>query len=314
MSRVRFVGRTEGATVPRYHLYGETTSGTGDWFVNVEPLADRCRANGWRIEPHSHPHFGQIVFVRSGGGLMTVETDRRPFSSPSVLIVPVNTVHGFDYGMDTDGWVLTVAEPYLRNLLDRTPELRAVWNEPRILSLAVDDEETSDIRSALLRLDRELDGQAAGNVIAAEACLLTVLVAILRRGETATALRQNTTGNAALVRAFRELLERRYREGWTVAQFAAELKTPVAQLRSACLQVEGQPPSNLLHDRLMVEARRILVYSDMSIAQLAYSLGFQDPAYFTRFFTRLCNESPSKYRERKRVSPGDASRSAPAES
>ncbi|WP_129643074.1 hypothetical protein [Peristeroidobacter agariperforans] len=84
------------------------------------------------------------------------------------------------------------------------PELRAVWSEPRILSLAVDDEETSDIRSARLRLDRELDGQAAGNVIAAEACLLTVLVAILRRGETATALRQNTSGNAALVREFRE--------------------------------------------------------------------------------------------------------------
>jgi hypothetical protein len=70
---------------------------------------------------------------------------------------PVNTVHGFEYGMDSDGWVLTVAEPYLRNLLDRMPELRVVWSEPRILSLAVDDEETSDTRSALLRLDRELD-------------------------------------------------------------------------------------------------------------------------------------------------------------
>jgi hypothetical protein len=53
---------------------------------------------------------------------MTVETDRHPFSSPSVLIVPVNTVHGFDYGMDSDAWVLT--EPYLRNLLVRMPELQ----------------------------------------------------------------------------------------------------------------------------------------------------------------------------------------------
>lgn len=57
MSEVRFVGRTEGATIPRYHLYGETASGAGDWFVNVEPLADRRRTNGWRIEPHSHPHL-----------------------------------------------------------------------------------------------------------------------------------------------------------------------------------------------------------------------------------------------------------------
>lgn len=60
--------------------------------------------------------------------------------------------------------------------------------------------------------NRELDGRAAGNVIAADACLPTVLVAILRRGD-ATALRQNTSGNAALMQEFWELLERRYREG-----------------------------------------------------------------------------------------------------
>lgn len=301
MSKVRFVGRLDGVAVPRYHLYGESAADTRDWFVNVEPLAERCRANNWNIDPHSHPQFGQIVFVRSGRGMMTVETDRRPFNSPSVLIVPVNTVHGFEYDMDTDGWVLTVAEPYLRNLLDRMPELRDVWSEPRILSLAVDDEATSDIRQALLRLDRELDGQAAGNVIAAEACLLTALVAILRRSESSTALRQSSTGAAGLVREYRELLERRYREGWTVTRFAAELKIPVSQLRAACLQVEGQPPSNLLHDRIIVEAKRNLVYSDMTIAQIAYWLGFEDPAYFTRFFTRMCKESPSKYRERKRA-------------
>ena len=256
MSRVRFVGRVAGATVPRYHLYGETAADSGDWFVNVEPLADRCRTNNWKIEPHSHPHFGQIVFVRSGQGLMTIETDRRPFSSPSVLIVPVNTVHGFEYGMDTDGWVLTAAEPYLRNLLDRMPALRDVWSEPRILALTVDDEETSDIRGALLRLDRELDGQAAGNVIAAEACVLTVLVAILRRSKASPPLRQNTTGNSGVVRQYRELLERRYREGWTVARFAAELKVPLSHLRTACLQVEGQPPSNLLQERIVGSMRR----------------------------------------------------------
>ena len=300
MPKVRFVGRLDGATVPRYHLYGEPDASVGDWFVNVEPLAGRCQANNWKIDPHSHPHFGQIVFVRSGRGMMTVETDRRPFNSPCVLTVPVNTVHGFEYDIDTDGWVLTVAEPYLRNLLDRMPELHDVWSEPRILPLAVDDEATSDIRQALLRLDRELDGQAAGNVIAAEACLLTTLVAILRRSEASTALRQNSTGAAGLVREYRELLERRYREGWTVARFAAELKIPISQLRSACLQVEGQPPSNLLHERIIVEAKRNLVYSDMAIAQIAYWLGFEDPAYFTRFFTRICKESPSKYREHRR--------------
>lgn len=299
MSRVRFVGRTDGATVPRYYLYGESTPGAGDWFVNVEPLADRCRAQNWRIEPHSHPRFGQIVFVRSGRGVMTVEAERLAFDSPSVLLVPINTVHGFEYDVDTDGWVLTIAQGYLHTLLERMPDLSDLWRSPRILSLSPDDEEVADIRHALVRLDRELDGRAPGNVIAAEACLLTVLVAVLRRcAGSMAATEPARAGSAAIVREFRELIERRYREGWSLTQFAAELKIPLPQLRSACAAVEGRPPSSILHERIIVEAKRNLAYSDMSVAQIAYWLGFNDPAYFTRFFTKLCNESPSSYRDR----------------
>lgn len=313
MARMRFVGRVVGASVPRYHLYGESGETSGDWFVNVEPLADRCRASRWRIDPHQHPRFCQIVFVRSGRGVMTVEADQQPFVSPCVLIVPVNTVHGFAYDIDTDGWVLTVAQPYLHQLLEQRPELQELLTQPRILALSPDDEETEDIRSALLRIDRELDGRAPGNVIAAEACLLTLLVAILRRSEQATSLKRSTAAHACVVREFHELLERRYREGWPLTRFALELNVPLSVLRNACLAIDGQPPSAILHQRLIVEAKRSLVYSDMTIAQIAYWLGFQDPAYFTRFFTRMCKESPTRYREQKRV-PAGPSRSAPAES
>jgi AraC family transcriptional activator of pobA len=302
MSKVRFVGRMAGASVPRYHLYGESGESSGDWFVNVEPLADRCRASNWRIEPHQHPRFCQIVFVRSGRGTMTVEADQQPFVSPCVLIVPVNIVHGFAYDIDTDGWVLTLAQPYLQQLLKQHPDLRELLTQPRILSLSAQDEETEDIRGALLRIDRELDGRAPGNVIAAEACLLTLLVAILRRSEQSTSLKRSNAAHASIVGDFRELIDRRYREGWPLTRFAVELNVPLSLLRNACLAVEGQPPSAILHDRIIVEAKRNLVYSDMTIAQIAYWLGFQDPAYFTRFFTRICNESPTRYREHKRAS------------
>lgn len=318
MPRMRFVGRVDGASVPRYHLYGE--SGTsGDWFVNVEPLADRCRANHWRIEPHQHPHFCQIVFVRSGRGLMTVEADKQPFVSPCVLIVPINIVHGFEYDIDTDGWVLTLAQPYLHQLLEQRPELQDMLTQPRILALSPDDEETEDIRSSLLRIDRELDGRAPGNVIAAEACLLTLLVAVLRRSEQATALKRSHAAHGSVVTEFHDLVERRYREGWPLTRFAVELNVPLTLLRNACLAVEGRPPSTILHDRIIVEAQRNLVYSDMTVAQIAYWLGFQDPAYFTRFFTRLCDVPPKRYREMKRVvaqgpTPDGASRSMPEES
>src|ERR1044072_7955731 len=254
MSKVRFVERVEVAAVPRHHLYGESGEASGDWFVNVEPLADRCRASNWRIEPHQHPRFCQIVFVRSGRGTMTVEADQQPFQSPCVLIVPVNIVHGFAYDIDTDGWVLTLAQPYLQQLLKQHPDLRELITQPRILSLSPQDEETEDIRSALLRIDRELDGRAPGNVIAAEACLLTLLVAILRRSEQSTSLKRSNAAHASIVSEFRELVERRYCEGWPVTRFEVEMNVPLTLLRNACLAVEGQPPSAILHDRIIVEA------------------------------------------------------------
>ena len=72
-------------------------------------------------------------------------------------------------------------------------------------------------------------------------------------------------------------------------EFRADLLVVLTHLDGA--SVEG----------IVVEAKRSLVYSDMSISQIAYWLGFQDPAYFTRFFTRMCSESPTRYREQKRV-------------
>ena len=110
-----------------------------------------------------------------------------------------------------------------------------------------------------------------------------------------------------IVRAFRDLVERRYREGWPLARFAQELNVSLPALRSACMTVEGLTPGTILNERLIVEAKRSLVYSTMTVAQIAYRLGFDDPDYFIRFFSRMCKKSPTLYREHK-LNPASAFR------
>jgi AraC family transcriptional activator of pobA len=69
---------------------------------------------------------------------------------------------------------------------------------------------------------------------------------------------------------------------------------------------------DLVHLRLLVEAERQLRYTTMSISQIAYYLGFEDPAYFSRFFSRLTKESPRVFRARDK--PGSAAGSQEAKS
>ena len=297
----RFVGSDSGSPIPRYYLYGEEGGQTEQWLVNVESLALRCQEQGWKIEPHTHPRFAQIMFVRSGRGTMSIEGQSFPFTAPVALIVPCHSVHAFAYEIDTDGWVLTIADHYLRELAGRAPELEEIWRSPRPVAFSKEQQEFTEIRQALLRLDAELDRSAPGCLLAAEACLLTVFVSLLRQNQAAqTPAANGTGGHATLVARFRDLVERRYREGLSLTDFAAELKVTVSRLRTACLAVTGETPIKLLHDRIIAEAKRNLLYSDMSVAQIAYWLGFEDTSYFSRFFHRLCGEPPARFRLGKR--------------
>ncbi|MBJ7445889.1 MAG: AraC family transcriptional regulator, partial [Sphingobium sp.] len=55
-------------------------------------------------------------------------------------------------------------------------------------------------------------------------------------------------------------------------------------------------PAQMLDDRALLEARRLLLYSQMSVADIAYAIGFEDPAYFSRFFARHIGQPPRVWR------------------
>jgi AraC family transcriptional activator of pobA len=84
----------------------------------------------------------------------------------------------------------------------------------------------------------------------------------------------------------------------TLAQYAVTLGATQTRLREASLMVTGMLPNQLIQQRILLEAQRALLNSTMTIAQTAYYLGFNDPAYFSRFFTKATGQSPRMYREK----------------
>jgi AraC family transcriptional activator of pobA len=100
-----------------------------------------------------------------------------------------------------------------------------------------------------------------------------------------------------LVSRFRQLVEVHFRDGMTIDDYAARLGVTRSRLRDSCMRAEQMAPLAIVHARILDEAQRKLVQTDMSVEQVAFSLGFRDPPYFNRFFTRLAGTTPGAYRK-----------------
>jgi AraC family transcriptional activator of pobA len=290
---------TEPSPVPRFFLYGEPLQQVDEAFVHVETIAYRSRRYQWRILAHVHSDLNQLLFIRHGGGVMQMDGQELPISAPALLLVPPTVVHGFQFLRGTRGFVVTAAQPLVRALQAREPELRRVFAAPACLDLAAAPTGVADLEMLIDRLRRETVWHAPANRLAIQSWFTAVLITALRLlplDPSGTPTLRTPT--AALVDRFRDLLDERCRSGWSVARYARELAVSPPRLRAACLAAIDRSPRQLLQERVLLEARRTLIYTDLSIAQTAYQLGFSDPGYFSRFFRAHTGESPQVFRTR----------------
>jgi AraC family transcriptional regulator, transcriptional activator of pobA len=295
-----FVAMREAqAVIPRFFLYGEPPRDADERFLHVETIADRSRINDWRIQPHAHRDLHQLLVIFTGGGEMEAETERHPFHAPALLIVPAGVVHGFSFAADTEGYVVTLADTLLRDLARDEHSFRRLFANPNHASLEGDPVHLQEFADTLPKLRRELVWSAPASAAAAAARLTTLLVSAVRAlHQPAQVVSAAGNARAALVARLREKIEIHLRGGLSVAQYAKALNVTPARLRAACLEVTGKTPMRVLEERLVLEAKRNLTYTNMTVAQIAYYLGFTDPAYFSRFFSKLAGTSPAAFRKR----------------
>ena len=286
-------GSVSSAEVPRYALYGDDAADL-DEMINLEPLDKRCRERGWMVSPHTHPRFTQTIIVTEGHGDLTLEGDIVPFVAPCALIVPPFRIHGLRYAENSKGWVLTIQTPYLNDLLFRAPEFSALLGEPRHVTLG--QETLVGIAAELKSLNAELGGRAVGRAIAAEVRILGLFLNLLRALSPGRSGRINSSAPEGSIDQLRKYIEAHYREQPSISDMDRELGTTAARLRNLCKSETGLSPLEMLHDRIIFEAKRMLVYTTKSISEIGYSLGFSDPAYFNRFFTRFARRSPKQFR------------------
>ena len=92
------------------------------------------------------------------------------------------------------------------------------------------------------------------------------------------------------------MIEANFRDHLTLSDYAGRLSITGARLNDICRRMANLPSKEVVHERLLQEARRLLRFSAVQVSEIGYQLGFADPAYFSRFFTKRTGLSPSQFR------------------
>lgn len=285
--------------IPAYYLYGEAPRRIAGPMLHIETIEARSARHHWKIEPHLHHALHQIIFVQTGRGVVLADGKRSQYRPPAVVLMPVGAVHGFEFEPGTKGHVISISAELLRGLVQREPDAMALFAQPVTLEVRAVDLRSTDLAQTVRMLAREFARPDVAHGLALHGWLEVLLGNLMRLTQKLPNPADPVVGQRRrLMARFGELVERHYRDNQTIAEYADALHVSESRLRNVCLASTGQSPIQLIHARIVLEAKRQLHYTSNPVSEIAYALGFEDPAYFTRFFSRITGDSPRAFRRR----------------
>jgi AraC family transcriptional activator of pobA len=294
--------------IPQFALYGEQAQADSAEAVHIELIETRSRLYDWHIGTHVHRGLFQVLFLFGGQVRAGICDAVWECTGPVAITIHPSLVHGFDFSEQAQGYVLTIDQQVLfASARDHGELFAPLFVEPQAIELPPAGATRSRLESLLEQLLAEAAWPQQGHELILEWLARAALLLLVRAQAEHRLADQSGRGDFALYSRFRAEVEGRYKEQWQVGQYAAALRVTPTRLNRLCLRIAGRSAFDIAQERLLLEACRQLTYLPASVASIAYELGFQDPAYFSRLFKKRFGLTPREYRQAPQQSGTEAS-------
>ncbi|CDH22834.1 Regulator of the 4HPA-hydroxylase operon [Xenorhabdus bovienii str. kraussei Becker Underwood] len=275
----------------------DETQGSDD--VHYQTFGRMAAFFGRDMQAHRHDGFFQLHYLVTGRIELQLDELRYSVQAPLFILTPPSVPHAFFTQEDTDGYVLTVRQALITPLLNSLyPTHRELVDIPAIcLSVADKPDELATFNHYWALIGRESANQFSGREQSLAFLAQSLFTFLLRSIPLDDHRSGGVRGELKLFQRFNQLIDQHYHQHLAVPEYAEKLGITESRLKDMCRRFANRPPKKLIFDRLLREAKRLLLFSDSPVFEIAYQLGFKDPAYFTRFFNRLMGCAPSVWRE-----------------
>lgn len=253
------------------------------------------------IEPevadvHKHS-FYEILWVEEGMSRQTIDFKSYELGPASLFFISPGQLHEFEEWQPLKGGTILFTEDFFllnyrnRQTLFELSFLDNTYFHPRLNPMP---ENFSEIQNTIELLFREKQRQNADPAIL-QAYLTVLLHQIQRAVDTDTTQKRNTR-YIVLFKEFQQLVEKGFANAATVRDYAKQLHITQHHLNRVVKEISGQSATDFIQNRKMLEAKRLLVFSDLSVSEIATSLHFFDSSYFAKSFRKGCGMSPTAFR------------------
>ncbi len=251
-------------------------------------------AGRWRTEAMRSHQTPRLIYFNKGQGRITVAGLTSGFGPNNLIFIPARTMYGFEAGPTVFGQMLTIPDA-----------MSMEWPEEPVHLRLRDVVAQKELATLFDGLERELTSDRTAHSRAAHYQLGLLAVYFERQLEARSddISTRGESASARLVAAYTDLVERDFREHKGVAEFARDLGVTPTHLTRCCRQTCGRSALSILTDRVIYEARLLLRETKTPVGQIAKSLGYASPAYFTRAFQSQTGMTPTAFRARGPLGP-----------
>ena len=263
----------------------------------VRKFRDHLKENCFLEKPHGHD-FYLILTITKGSGVHYIDSTKYKVQPGAMFIISPGQIHKWDLTQDTDGYVLFFTKKYFlldfnSERLTNLPFLQSTFSQPCIL---LEPTEVSQIISVFNKVEEEYSGRNLNYHELIRIYLNEIFIKLARFYSAKHSIKSVYNYELIQLNKFETLIDKYYKHHKPLSFYAEEMSISLKQLSYLCKKVLDKKPSEMLTDRLILEAKRLIIHSDLSITTISENLNFNDNSYFTRMFKKICNKTPDQYR------------------
>ncbi len=288
--------------INEYHLNQHEPQKPQFTIYNMDEYLEKHQAD--TTKPHIHSYY-QIIWFKSGKGKHFVDFKEYDVFDNAIFFIAKNQVHYFDHQTDYKGIMIHFNESFLMqndSEVDFFLNCNLFNNPYQQPSCCVGRGIDHILDEYIQQIKEELQNEEE---FGKEELLRTYLKAFLIQVQRKKNEFEKNGVNVSfaldekrvqLIR-FVNLVDENYNKGFSVAEYANLMHISLRTLSNLTTQLLNKTPSLIIQERIILEAQRLLLYSNLNVNQIGYRLGFDDPSYFVKYFKKHTNISPSEFRK-----------------
>ncbi|WP_426671510.1 AraC family transcriptional regulator [Mucilaginibacter sp. McL0603] len=249
--------------------------------------------------PHKHTFYHLVLFTK-GAGKHSIDFKIFDVTPYQIYFMIPGQVHSWNFEGDVDGYVIHFTLPFFQSFLLKNEYLDQFPFFSGLIDDAVIQIESSlqqEIISLFENIITESEKPERMGMDMIRTLLLQIFI-LLNRTSTDNKEKQLPTYNYTLLKTFQKLIEKNFATLKLPKDYAELLYITPNHLNAICNDLLGISAGEVIRNRILLEAKRLLINLDLSVAEIGYRLNFSDNSYFTKFFKKYAGSTPEEFRKK----------------